>query len=196
MKRMAISIAALSLATLVQAAPAVAQNRWGVELRGMGAISTQDAAQDTHENGAGAEANVQYRFLPHLAVYGGWSYTQFPALESLGGPDMDLEETGYLFGLRFEHPLREGSRLNGWVRTGATITHLELDDPEEGIVDDTGHGLGWEVGAGLALPFGGNWSVTPGVRYHALSRDLEIDGTTTEVDLKYVAFEVGISRRF
>lgn len=196
MNRITIGIAALSLATLVHTGSLEAQERWTLELRGSGAISTQDAARDTHEKGGGVEATVQYRFFPHLAAYAGWNYTQFNALDAIAGPDIDLEETGYVFGLRFEHPLREGGRTRGWVRSGATITHLELENADGDIVEDSGHGLGWEVGAGLAVPFRERWSVTPGVRYHSVSRDLEIENTTTPVELQYVAFEIGLALRF
>jgi hypothetical protein len=38
--------------------------------------------------------------------------------------------------------------------------------------------------------------VTPGVRSRALERDGEIGSATTEVDLAYVAPEVGLALRF
>lgn len=196
MNRIIIGIAALSVATLFQPSTVEAQERWSIEIRGNGAISTQDAARETHQNGVGIEGNVQYRFLPHLAAYAGWDYTVFGALEAIAGPDLDVEETGYVVGLRFEHPFREGGRTNGWVRSGLTYNHLELENDAGDLIADSGHGFGWEFGAGLALPVRGRWSVTPGIRYRSISRDLEIGDTSVPVELQYVAFELGLGLRF
>ena len=195
MNRTIIAIAILSLAGLMQATPADAQ-RWSVELRGSGQVSTQDATRDTRENGFGLEATVQYRVLEHVAAYAGWAYSHFAALESIAGPDMDLEQTGYVAGLRFEHPIRDGAPVRYWVRTGATYDHLELENADGDIVDDSGHGLGWEIGAGLAVPIRDQWTVTPGIRYRALSRDLDPGAATAAVDLRSVGFELGIRRAF
>lgn len=194
MTRIMIAITGLTLA--LQASPADAQDRWALELRASGALATQDVERENHQNGFGFEGTVRYRFMPHLAVYAGWDWTHFTAGESFAGPDMGLEETGYAFGLRFEHPISGGSRTAGWARVGGTYNHLELEDADGEIVSDSGHGLGWEAGAGIAVPFGGRWSLTPGIRYRSLSRDLEIGGTTNPVDLQYVAFELGIARHF
>lgn len=191
-----IIIAFTALAILIQVSPADAQDRWAVELRANGAIATQDVERDEHQSGFGIEGTVRYRFLPHLAAYAGWDWTRFSAADALGGSDMHLEETGYAFGLRFEHPFREGSGTAGWLRAGGTYNHLELEDKVGDIGADSGHGLGWEFGAGLAFDVGGRWSLTPGLRYRSISRDLEIGSVTTTVDLQYIAFEFGVARRF
>jgi hypothetical protein len=39
-----------------------------------------------------------------------------------------------------------------------------------------------------------HWSLMPGVRYRALSRDLEIENVTTNVDLNYISVGVSFSR--
>lgn len=195
MIRIIIIATALSLAALFKADTIDAQQRWGIELRGSGAISTQDAAKDTHEKGFGVEASVQYRFLPHLAAYAATHHTRFSALEAIAGPRMEMEETGYALGLRFERPLREGGGTTGWLRTGATFNHLEIEESDGDLVDESGYGLGWEFGAGVAVPFR-SWSVTPGVRYRSISRDLEIDDVTIPVELQSIALEIGFRRSF
>lgn len=196
MNRTILSITILSLTTLIQVDPLSAQGPWGFEFHANGGISTQDDARDTHENGFGFGATVQYRFLPHLAAYTGWDYSHFSALPAIAGPDMDLEETGYVMGLRFEHPFREGGRTSGWLRGGATYNHLELEDVSGDIVADSGHGWGWDFGAGIALPLGNRWNVTPGIRYRSISRDLEQGEVATTVELQHVSLEVGFGIRF
>jgi hypothetical protein len=63
-------------------------------------------------------------------------------------------------------------------------------------VTNSGHGLGWEGGAGLAVRLDDHWRITPGLRFRSLTRDLTIGGTRTPADLRYLAIEAGFSRRF
>lgn len=174
---------------------ASAQSRWSLDLQGGPAFATKDLGDADLGLGLGGDVTLSFRVQPHLWVYGGWSMRQFNAEQSFAGPDIDVEETGYLFGLRFEHPLGSSS-TDLVLRAGGTVNHLELEDDEGNLVADSKHGLGWEVGAGLALPLGEAWRLTPGVRFRSLSRDIEIGTTTTPVDLRYVGLEVGVSRRF
>ena len=196
MTRIMIGTVALSLIGLFQATSLDAQDRWGLELRGNGALATQDAVRDSHEYGFGLEGNVQYRFMGHLSAYAGWGWSRFDAVAGIAGPGMELEETGYVLGLRFDHPIREGSRISGWIRTGAIYDHLELENGDGDLIDDSGHGLGWEFAAGLGVPVAPSVSLTPGIRYRSLSRDLDVGGRATPVELQSVAFELGLVRRF
>jgi len=191
-----IIIGTAALLTLLQSTSVDAQERWGIELRGSGGISTQDVDREAYETGFGLGGTVQYRFLSSVAAYGGYHYTQFNVMETIAGPDMHLEETGYVAGLRFERPLREGSGTSGWLRTGLTYDNLEIEDSAGDIVEESGHGFGWEFGAGLLVPVIAGWNVTPGIRYRSTSRDFGIGNATVPVELQHVAFEMGIARRF
>ncbi len=196
MKRMIMALATLSVATALVATPVHAQGRWELEVRGHSAIATQDGTRDHHEYGLGFEGVVNYRFLPHMAVYAGWNWTHFAAIDAIAGPNMDLEETGYVAGLRFEHPFRTEGGPAGWLRAGATYNHLEFENADGELVSDSGHGLGWEAAGGVALPVARGWSVKPGLRYRAISRDLNLPSGTTTVDLQHLSLEVGFARRF
>jgi opacity protein-like surface antigen len=195
MTRTLLTLTAAAAATAFLAGPVDAQERWGVDLHATGGIATQDDIRDDSENGFGFGATLQYRVLPHVFLYGGWDWTHYQALEAIAGPDMDLEETGYALGARFEHPIGSSS-TNWWVRAGALYNHFELEDDDGDLVDDSGHGLGWEAGAGVAVELGSGWSLTPGLRYRSVSRDVEIDAAETEIELQAVALEVGIRRIF
>lgn len=189
-------MAAVALGVFMAPSPAVAQQRFAFELRGGAALPTQDIGSDDLETGFGFEGTLRYRFLPHFGVYAGWDWMHFNPETSFAGADIDFEETGYAFGVRFEHPFGEGAPLAGWIRAGGTYDHLELEDAAGDIIADSGHGLGFEAGAGVVLDVGDRLSLTPGVRYRALSRDVEIGTATTEVDLRYVALEVGLVVHF
>lgn len=191
-------IASTALIALLATSPLQAQDRWSFELRTGGAVPGEDiGGSDLSYAAFGFEGTVRYRFMEHLAAYAGWDWIHFDADDGFALPDAEFEETGYVFGLRFEHPLRgESGGPAAWVRVGGTYDHIEVEDPTGEIVSDSGHGLGWEAAAGLALGLGSRWSLTPGLRYRSLSRDVTWDQATVPVDLDYLALEIGFSRTF
>lgn len=184
----------IAMALIGGAGAAGAQSRWSAEVIGGGAFATQELGDVDLGTGVGLEVSARYRIMPHLAVYAGWDWHHFPSDGPSAGGDMDIEDTGYTFGLRFEHPIT--SRAGYWVRAGGTANHIEMEDAGGDIVFDSGHGLGWEVGGGVAVPIGQRLTLTPGVRYRTLSRDVEIGGLTSPVDLRYVTVGVGIAYQF
>jgi opacity protein-like surface antigen len=183
-------------ATLIIPRAADAQPRWSLEIPVGVAMPTASPAGTDLGLGAGAEARVSYRFMPHLSAYGGWDWHRFQSDESFAGPDVDIEETGYVFGLGFEHPigLEDGPAIV--LRLGGTYNHLEVENSLGDLTDDSGHGLGWEAGAGVSFGLTENWRITPGARFRSSEREFERGGETIPGTIRYVAFEVGFSRVF
>lgn len=181
---------------LALAPPAYSQDRWEFEVRGGAAFPTVDAGSRPLDTGFGFEGIFHYRFLPHLAAYAGWDWMHFSGAQD--DVDVDLEETGYALGLRFEHPFRgeTGPGLAYWVRGGATVGHIELENDTGDVTADSGHGVGWEAGAGVSVPVGGHARFRPGVRYRSLSRDLDVGAGDERVDLRYVTAEIAFAWRF
>jgi hypothetical protein len=194
---MRISLAGLAgLILLTTAAPTEAQSRWGAELRGGAAVSTQDLGDAELSTGVAFDGTVRFRLQPHLSAYAGWDWVHFSTDDGFAG-EVDVEETGYVFGVRFDHPFGGEVGTRGFfLRAGATVAHLELEDEEGEIVADSEHGLGWEAGAGVWLELSERWQLTPGVRYRALSRDLELGAVSTPVDLTYLTVSIGLVRLF
>lgn len=184
------------LAALAVPAALTAQDRWSVDVGAGAAFATQDLGDADLSTGVVFEGTLAYRLMPHLWVYGGWDWLHFQATNSFAGADVDFEETGYAYGLRFEHPLRAGSDAAFRLRAGGTYDHIEVESADGAVSVDSGHGIGWEVGAGLAVPLSDTWRLVPGVRYRALSRDIGVGAVTTEVDLTYVTIDLGVSRTF
>ena len=183
------------VATVALAGEATAQSRWSMEFRAGGAAPTEQLGGADLDVGMGLEVTGAYRLQPHLHLYGGWGWHDFHADDSFAGADVDVEQTGYAYGLRFEHPFTESSELAYRIHFGGTYEHLEIEAGESRVAN-TEHGVGWEAGTSLIVPMGTAWRLTPGVSYRSLSRDIVIGTATTEADLRYVLFDVGLVRRF
>jgi opacity protein-like surface antigen len=192
---MTTRIATLILAgalLVLAAAPAAAENfPWTVELRGGAALPTGDLGDSELNTGFGFEGTLGYQVQKHLWAYAGWDWMHFGS-----DADVDFEETGYAFGVRFVHPLSAGSDLRYLVRLGGTYDHIEVENADGDLIADSDHGLGWEAGLGLVIPLDDRWDLTPGIRYRSLSGDLAYEQGDVDVDLQYVAIEVGGSYRF
>lgn len=182
----------LLLALLLTAAFASAQDRWNVELRPGVSFATGDFGSANLKTGLGIEGTVNYRFMPHLSAYAGWGWNHFAADPSATGKEFDYEETGYIMGLRFVSPVGE-SGLSYKVGAGAIFNHVEVEDNAGERIADTGHGAGWQVEAGLAIPLSASLVLTPDVRYRSLSREITMGTTTASVDLNYASVGVGFA---
>jgi hypothetical protein len=192
MPRFTLVVAAFAL--IAAQTPAGAQTRFSVEVGPEFAFATEKLGGETLNMGGGFEVLAGYQLLPRLVAYAGWDWHRFTLDETLGNQNVDIEDTGYAFGLRVERPLF--AKSSAWLRAGGTANHIELESDNGSPIFDSGHGLGWEVGAGLIVPVAPRLQLTPGVRYRALSRDIEIDGVTTPADLNYVTVGMGLAYRF
>ncbi len=174
---------------------AYAQNKWSFELKPGANFATKKLGDANLKTGFGFEGAFAYKFMPHLAAYAGWSWNRFSSGQSFAGSNMDFEETGYCFGLQFIHPI-ENSKISYMIRGGGTYNHIETENSAGKIINDTGHGLGWQAGGGLKIPMGKRWLLIPEVRYRSLSRDIKIDETSTPVNLNYISAGIGMSYSF
>lgn len=188
------AVTLMAIATLCISQIASAQDRWSFEFRPGVNFATEKLGDVNLNTGFGFEGSFAYRFMPHLSVYAGWSWNKFGSDEKINETSLDFEETGYTYGLQFIHPIGE-SNINLLARAGGLANHIEVEKGDE-IIADSGHGFGWQVEAGLAIPFGERWRLMPTVRYRSLSRDLEIETVTTSVDLNYISVGLGVAVTF
>jgi len=169
-----------------------AQEKWSLEFRPNTNISTNNLADTDLGTGFGFEGSAAYRLMPHLSAYAGWSWNHFKADQPLAGVDATFEETGYTFGMQFIHPIGE-SNIKYLVRAGGTYNHIEIENNEGDIIEDSGHGLGWQTEGGIVIPVSDNLSLMPSIRYRSLSRDIELGGINKNAKLNYISLGLGLS---
>ncbi|MDZ7806255.1 MAG: outer membrane beta-barrel protein [Gracilimonas sp.] len=192
-----LKISALLIFTLT-ATSVFAQNsnsRFSFELNAGPSLATQDLGGTDLNIGLGFEGTIIYRFMPHLGAYAGWGWNKFASDEQFEGIDADFEETGYVFGLEFKHPIQT-SDINWLIKAGGLYNHLEIENSDGDIVWDTGHGLGYQLVAGIELPVGEKWRLRPTIKYHSLSREIDVNGSNRDLDLRYLGARIGLVRNF
>ena len=193
MKTRLFATAAITLLALASTADA---QRVTTDLRLVAAMPATELADADLGTGVGIGATIAFRVQPHLHVYGGWDWIRFSSDDSFAGAKTDFEETGYTFGLRFEHPLRVDSRLSYRLEAGGVYKHTEIEDEEGELVVNSGHGLGYEAGAGLLFPISNGVNLATTLRWRARANEFKVGSIVTSGDLNYVGLEIGLSKRF
>ena len=145
--------------------------------------------------GFGFEGSLQYLFMPHLGVYAGWGWNKFDANNSFAGKNASFEETGYVFGLQFKHPIANGP-LSFYLKGAGLYNHIEVENAYGDIVKDSKHGYGWQAAGGIDINLGQNWSFNPGVKFNALYRETDFEGITKILDYHYISARIGLVKRF
>jgi hypothetical protein len=171
------------------------EKRVGFELNSGLSVATQKINGTSLKPGFGFEGSLHYRFMPHLGVYAGWGWNRFGADESFAGNDVCFEETGYVFGLNFKHPIGN-SKTMYYVRVGGLYNHIETENSAGDIIIDSKHGLGYQLAAGVDISLGKNWSFVPGFKFNSLSRDTDIEGVSKQLNYQYISARIGIFKKF
>lgn len=171
------------------------EKRFGFELSGGASQATSKLADTELNTGFGFEGVFHYRFMEHIGAYAGWGWNKFSADESFAGTDMDIEETGYVFGLQFKHPIG-ATNLSYYGRAAGLYNHIEIENADGDIVKDSKHGFGYQLAGGLDIDLGSNWSLTPGVKFNSLIRSTDYEGSDKRLNLNYLSIRVGILKKF
>jgi hypothetical protein len=169
--------------------------RFGFEFSGGASMATSTPGDTKLNPGFGFEGIFHYRIMPHTGVYGGWGWNRFGADNSFAGSDVCFEETGYVLGLQFKHPIGT-LPLFYYLRAGGLFNHIEIENTDGEIIGNTGHGLGFQLAAGIDYSIGKNWSFTPGIKFNYLKKDVEMNETTKSLNHNYLSLRVGFLKRF
>ncbi|MEZ5741843.1 MAG: outer membrane beta-barrel protein [Burkholderiaceae bacterium] len=173
-----------------------AQGRWHWEAGADVAEPTRHLGNADLKTGIGFEGLLSVDITPRFGLYGGVDWHRFEAGRALTGFRVDAQETGYVLGLQWQDRFSATSRLGYRLRGGATYSQIELEDRHGDSYADSGHGSGWEVGAALLISLPNQWTLTPGIRYRAVSRTLPIGNDRVPVNLEYVRIGVSVTRPF
>ena len=195
MKTKVLLVTAIILVFLFTGNAQENDKRFGFELSTGASVATKKLGGSTLNPGVGFEGIFHYRVLPHAGIYAGWGWNRFGADESFAGNDVCFEETGYVFGLQFKHLIGE-SKTSYYLRAGGLYNHIEIENANGDITHDSGHGLGWQAAGGLDFQLGKNWSLTPGVKFNSLNRDVDNEGVNVPLDLNYLQLRIGILKKF
>jgi hypothetical protein len=169
------------------------QSRWQAGLRGAANFPTNNLSSTELKTGFGLEGTIAYRFMPHLSAFAGWGWNQFTPKASFS--KVDFEETGYSFGLQFLLPIAK-SRISYLVSGGAIYNHIETEDENGNVIDDSGHGWGWQAESGLSITICPRLSIQPTLRYRSLAREINKGDGATAVDLRYISAGAGLQWKF
>jgi len=181
----------LSLSSFAQES----EKRFGFELNSGFSVATKKIDGASLNPGFGFEGTFHYRFMPHLGAYAGWGWNRLSADESFAGNDVCFEETAYVFGLNFKHPIGN-SKLAYYLRAGGLYNHIETENADGDIIHDSKHGFGYQLAGGLDINLGKNWSLSPGLKFNSLSRDTDFEGTPKKLDYQYISTRIGIVKNF
>ncbi len=192
--KVTILLALLVIATL-SAKAQENENRFGIEVSGGASFATGKLNETSLNTGFGAEGIFHYRFLPHLGAYAGWGWNSFGADNSFAGNDVNFEETGYVLGLQYKKQFAN-SAIGYYLRAGGLYNHIETENADGDIINDTGHGIGFQLAGGFDFPLGNNWSFTPGVKFNALTRNTDFEEVSTDLNYNYVSVRVGFVKSF
>jgi len=170
-------------------------NRFAFEVSAGPSMATHEPVNAIFVNGLGFDGILHYRVKNHLGVYAGWGWNQFNMRTSFAGDDMDFEETGYIFGLQYKRPF--ALHNSSWfLRAGGLYNHIEIENENGEIMQDTGHGLGFQFTLGFEVPLGSSWSISPVVKYNNLSRDVLVEGDPEGMNFNYLSMRIGILKKF
>lgn len=184
-----------SVMFLIFSNQAMAQKNWSLSLRSGANFTTTKFGDSNLKTGYGFEGTIAYEFLPNLAIYTGWGWNKFNTNRLFTLSNIDIVETGYKAGLQITAPIGT-SNLKYLLAGGGVYNHLEVENSEGKMTDDSGYGYGWEAEGGIVIPLGNSFSLTPTIRYHALTRDLKNGNLPTEVNLSYISMGLGLSYLF
>ena len=146
MKTKALTLTAIILVFLLSCNAQENDKRFGFEFSTGASVATKKLGGSTLNPGVGFEGIFHYRVLPHAGIYAGWGWNKFGADESVFGNNIDFEETGYVFGVQFKHPIGE-RKTSIYFRAGGLYNHIEVENDGD-ITHNSGHGLGWQAAAG------------------------------------------------
>ena len=200
MKKTILAALVLALAPARGAAAQSGPHRLAVEVSGGAAIPTHAfGAEDGADTGARFAASAVYSFATGVAGYAGYSQSRMACDNSFCGSGR-YEGSGVNAGAELSLPRGRVARVvYPWVRGGIALHTLSHNAHEgaETVRVTSDRAVGYEVGAGIALPLANRITFRPGVGYTSFRAEFDEgglgDATARSMRVRMVA--AGLSLR-
>jgi hypothetical protein len=143
---------------------------------------------DIAGNGLGGTLSVAVPVVPAFGLYGSYTHVRFGGGRSGGGAS-DAATDGFTVGVTTTLP--GVLDVNPWVGAGLLLHRLEVRGTRQGVSDD----LGFELGAGVAVPLAGRLRLTPAVHYRHFGASIPALAGLAARDLtvQYLSLGVGLN---
>jgi opacity protein-like surface antigen len=146
---------------------------------------------DIADTGIGGTLSVALPLVPAFGIYG--SYTQIRFGGGWTGDGVsDATTDGFTVGLTTTLP---GTLdVDPWIGAGLLLHRLEVRGTRQGVSND----LGFEVGAGVAVPLADRLRLTPAVHYRHFGASIPaLAGLTARsLTVQYLSLGVGLNYWF
>jgi opacity protein-like surface antigen len=189
-----IVVGMMAVAGLVAAArPAMAQGVIPLAVEGRAGVGfpTGDFGDnDDIGTGFGFGGDVVLRVLPLVNIYGGWEYYSFDGKGESDGSR--ITDSGARAGAQLSIPVGPVTGVSPFVSAGVLYNRAtaEASEGSASLKFTSDWKLGYEVGAGVAVPVAPAVSVIPAVRYRA--HDVEFgDLEAVSGNISYLTLEIG-----
>ncbi len=172
-----------------------AQEKWSLEFRPNLDFPITKVENEKINTGFGFDASLSYNITEQFGVYVGWGWNIYRAENLPETGNIDMDETGYTFGIKFMHPISESS-LSYFIRLGGIYAHVEVENEAGKNIADTGHEPGWEISGGFDFSHLSSFSLRPQVGYRNFSADFSSEDVIKQIDLNNFFFGIGIAKAF
>lgn len=146
------------------------------------------------ENGFGYGIDLRIRILPLVYLYGGWDTHDFAYAGSGDGEDAEATDSGMHLGGEIAVPLSAVTGISPFAFGGIAYNRTSMPIRSDGLSRqaESEAGLGYEVGAGLAIPFAPTLTLRPQVRYRSHPAEFLMGATTQETTISYFSANIGL----
>jgi hypothetical protein len=146
---------------------------------------------DMAGNGVGVGVGAVVTVLPGFGIYGSYSQTRFGGGWT-GDEPSDATDSGLAVGVSAALPGTMG--VSPWVGGGLLFHRLEVGGTRDGVDED----LGFELGAGFAIPLSPQLRLSPAVNYRHYGASIPALGglVSRDLNVQYLSLGVGLHLSF
>jgi hypothetical protein len=146
---------------------------------------------DMAGTGAGGSISLAVPIVPAFGAYGSFTHIRFGGGWT-GDGNADAATSGFTVGITTTLP--GTMNVDPWVGGGLIFHNLEVRGTRQGVSQD----MGFEVGAGVAVPLAGQLRLTPAVHYRQFGATVPaLAGVAArDMTVQYLSLGIGLNLWF